>query len=86
MDTTNAPQDGIGGLLEYGDHGDFCSPRSGQTERYEAAKAVCRDIQEIAPTLEALIFVKTYSSRAFKQNYPTGDLDRQSRLYIPKLL
>jgi len=54
----------------------FCESGQGvriATDRYYAAKEVCNEIHEIAPTLEALEFVKTYASRAFERNYGNSD-------------
>lgn len=51
---------------------DFCDENQGvvvNQARYVAAKKVCNEIHEIAPTLEALDFVKTYASRAFEESY-----------------
>ncbi|NUO18974.1 hypothetical protein HUU59_05945 [bacterium] len=72
-DTTSQPQTAIGGLLEYGTSDDFCSPKHViRTPQYSAAKEAIQDVHEIAPTLEALDFVRTYASRAFETNYPTS--------------
>ena len=40
-----------------------------KTARYDSAKVVCNEIQQIAPILESLDFMKTYASRAFERNY-----------------
>jgi len=69
----------LGGPLDWGsdssnvEYGfDFCGPRSvHRTDRYYAAKEVCNEIHEIAPTLEALEFGGTTASSIFELSYPS---------------
>jgi hypothetical protein len=59
----------FGGLLEWTD-----ATRSSirTTDRYDSARKACNQIQQIAPKLESLEFVKTYASRAFEHYYPNS--------------
>ncbi|MFZ5433637.1 MAG: hypothetical protein ACOZB3_07690 [Calditrichota bacterium] len=54
----------FGGLIEEGE------TAFERNDRYYAAKKTCNEIQYIAPILESLEFVKTYTSRAFELDYP----------------
>ncbi|MCB9368897.1 MAG: right-handed parallel beta-helix repeat-containing protein [Calditrichaeota bacterium] len=73
------------GLLEWDGSPDFCSDggaRIVRTERYYAAKEVCNEIHEIAPTIESLEFGGTTASQVFTENYDNSAFPDSLRLYL----